>query len=38
MISHANLLAALEAHDAERAEKAMREHLAASRQLLHASV
>jgi DNA-binding GntR family transcriptional regulator len=38
MISHANLLAAVEAHDAEQAEKAMREHLAASRQLLHASL
>jgi DNA-binding GntR family transcriptional regulator len=37
MISHASLLAALEAHDAEQAEKAMREHLVASRQLLHAS-
>jgi DNA-binding GntR family transcriptional regulator len=37
MISHASLLAALGAHDAEQAEKAMREHLAASRQLLHAS-
>jgi DNA-binding GntR family transcriptional regulator len=38
MISHASLLAALEAHDAEQAEKAMREHLAASRQLLHTSL
>jgi DNA-binding GntR family transcriptional regulator len=37
MISHADLLAALEAHDSERAEQAMREHLAASRQLLHAA-
>lgn len=37
MISHTDLLAALEAHDSEQAEKAMREHLAASRQLLHAS-
>jgi DNA-binding GntR family transcriptional regulator len=37
MISHASLLAALESHDAEQAEKAMREHLAASRQLLQAS-
>lgn len=37
MISHTDLLAALEAHDPERAELAMREHLAASRQLLHAS-
>jgi DNA-binding GntR family transcriptional regulator len=37
MISHASLLAALEARDAEQAEKAMREHLTASRQLLHAS-
>jgi DNA-binding GntR family transcriptional regulator len=37
MISHASLLAALEGHDSEQAEKAMREHLVASRQLLHAS-
>jgi DNA-binding GntR family transcriptional regulator len=37
MISHGSLLGALEAHDPEQAEKAMREHLAASRQLLHAS-
>jgi DNA-binding GntR family transcriptional regulator len=37
MISHAPLLAALEAHDAEQAEQAMREHLAASRQLLYAA-
>jgi DNA-binding GntR family transcriptional regulator len=37
MISHASLLAALESHDSEQAEKAMREHLAASRQLLQAS-
>jgi DNA-binding GntR family transcriptional regulator len=37
MISHADLLVALEAHDPEHAEKTMREHLAASRQLLHAS-
>ena len=37
MISHASLLSALEGHDAEQAEKSMREHLAASRQLLHAS-
>lgn len=35
MIPHDDLLAALEAHDAEGAENAMREHLAASRQLLH---
>ena len=38
MITHADLLAALEAHDAEQAEKAMRQHLVASRQLLHASL
>ncbi len=37
MISHAELLAALEAHDPEWAEQAMREHIAASRQLLQAS-
>ncbi len=37
MITHADLLAALEDHDAERAERAMREHIAASRQLLQAS-
>jgi DNA-binding GntR family transcriptional regulator len=34
MISHGELLAALEAHDARRAEQAMREHIGASRQLL----
>lgn len=38
MINHADLLAALEAHDSERAEHAMRQHIAASRQLLHASI
>jgi DNA-binding GntR family transcriptional regulator len=37
MINHGNILAALEAHDQEQAEKAMREHLVASRQLLHAA-
>lgn len=37
MIPHDDLLAALEAHDPERAEQAMREHIAASRQLLQAS-
>jgi DNA-binding GntR family transcriptional regulator len=37
MISHASLLAALEAHDAEQAVQAMREHLAAARQLLYAT-
>jgi DNA-binding GntR family transcriptional regulator len=37
MISHAELLAALEAHEADKAEKAMRDHLVASRQLLQAS-
>lgn len=37
MISHAGLLAALELRDADRAEQAMREHLAASRRLLQAS-
>jgi DNA-binding GntR family transcriptional regulator len=37
MISHVGLLAALEARDADRAEQAMREHLAASRRLLQAS-
>lgn len=37
MISHADLVAAVEAHDPELAEQAMREHLAASRQLLQAS-
>jgi DNA-binding FadR family transcriptional regulator len=38
MISHGSLLAALEAGDSEQAEKAMREHLVASRQLLRASL
>ena len=38
MISHGNLLAALEAGDPEQAEEAMREHLVASRQLLRASL
>ena len=38
MISHGSLLAALEAHDPEHAEKAMRQHLDASRQLLRASL
>lgn len=37
MITHADLLAALEDHNAEQAEKAMREHIAASRQLLQSS-
>jgi len=37
MISHAGLLAALEARDADRSERAMREHLAASRRLVQAS-
>jgi DNA-binding GntR family transcriptional regulator len=37
MIPHDALLAALEAHDADRAERAMREHLSASRQLLQAT-
>ena len=37
MIGHASLLAALECRDADRAEQAMREHLAASRRLLQAS-
>lgn len=37
MISHATLLSALEERDAERAEEAMRAHIAASRQLLQAS-
>lgn len=37
MISHAALLAALEAGDADRAERAMRDHLAASRRLVQAS-
>jgi DNA-binding GntR family transcriptional regulator len=34
MMSHADLLAALEEHDPEQAEKAMREHLRTSRQLV----
>jgi DNA-binding GntR family transcriptional regulator len=38
MINHGSLLAALEAHDPEQADKAMREHLVASRQLLHAAL
>jgi DNA-binding GntR family transcriptional regulator len=37
MISHAELLAALEAHNPEQAEQAMREHIAASRQVLQSS-
>lgn len=37
MISHAQLLAALEGHDSERAEQAVREHIAASRRLLQSS-
>ncbi|MCU1440127.1 MAG: hypothetical protein JWP85_1124 [Rhodoglobus sp.] len=37
MMSHAPLVAALEAHDSSAAAKAMREHLAASRQLVQAS-
>jgi DNA-binding GntR family transcriptional regulator len=37
MISHDTLLTALEAGDPDGAEAAMREHLTASRQLLHAS-
>jgi DNA-binding GntR family transcriptional regulator len=37
MISHADLVSAIEAHDSERAEQAMREHLAASRRLLQTS-
>jgi DNA-binding GntR family transcriptional regulator len=37
MISHADLLSALEERDSEQAEAAMREHLAASRRLLNAS-
>lgn len=37
MISHDDLLAALDAHDPDLAEKAMREHIAASRQLLQSS-
>jgi DNA-binding GntR family transcriptional regulator len=38
MMSHDDLLAALEAGDPDAAEAAMREHLGASRQLLHASL
>ena len=38
MISHDVLLRALEAGDAEAAEAAMRDHLAASRQLLHSAL
>lgn len=38
MISHADLLAALEMHDPDGAEKAMRHHLVASRQLLQTSL
>jgi DNA-binding GntR family transcriptional regulator len=38
MISHADLLTALQAGDAEAAEAAMREHIARSRQLLHADL
>ncbi len=34
LLSHANLLQALEAHDAESAQTAMRKHLQASRQLV----
>lgn len=34
MMSHSDLLAALEAHDPEHAEKAMRQHLQTSRQLV----
>ncbi len=37
MLPHDELLVALTAHDPEQAERAMRAHLAASRQLLHAS-
>jgi DNA-binding GntR family transcriptional regulator len=37
MIPHSDLLKALEARDPEHAEKAMRQHLAASRQLLQSS-
>lgn len=37
MISHADLVSALEAHDSELAAQAMREHLAASRHLLQSS-
>jgi DNA-binding GntR family transcriptional regulator len=38
MISHADLLTALQAGDADAAEAAMREHIARSRQLLHADL
>jgi DNA-binding GntR family transcriptional regulator len=38
MISHADLLAALQKGDPDAAEAAMREHLARSRQLLHADL
>ena len=38
MISHADLLAALQAGDPDAAEAAMREHIARSRQLLHADL
>jgi DNA-binding GntR family transcriptional regulator len=34
MMSHADLLRALESHDPEQAEKAMREHLRTSRGLV----
>jgi DNA-binding GntR family transcriptional regulator len=34
MLSHADLMSALESHDPERAEKAMRDHLQSSRQLV----
>lgn len=37
MISHADLLEALEDHDPERAERAMRQHIAGSRALLQSS-
>lgn len=37
MLSHGDLLAALEAHDPEAAERAMRSHIGASRQLLEAA-
>jgi DNA-binding GntR family transcriptional regulator len=37
MIPHADLLAALEQHQPEQAERAMREHIAASRRLLQSS-
>jgi DNA-binding GntR family transcriptional regulator len=38
MVTHADLLAALEDHDSERAEEAMRAHITASRQLLQSSL